>query len=48
VSAEREKHEIASRHYVRQQFEVPTEISSAEFPVLMEGLSPSHDARTVT
>lgn len=41
-------HEIASRHYVRKQIDVPTQISSTEFPRLMERLSPSHDALAMT
>jgi hypothetical protein len=41
------KHEIASRHYV-QQFDVLAEIATARSLLLMEGLSPSQNARTVT
>ena len=48
VGCRRKDHEITSRHYVRKQIDVPTQISSTEFPRLMEGHSPSHDALTVT
>jgi len=42
------KHEVVSRHYVQQFDDVVTETTAADSQLLMLGLSPSHNARSVT